>query len=81
MDDIVTAGCWHNDSLSNCHNDDTLWGYNICCARVIKQEKTWSINNNVLYHPLHMGTFDWKGMNILGNQARQVIWWACPTIM
>ena len=38
------------------------------------------MNDSVLYHLFHMGTFNWRGKNILGNQACQAIQWACPTI-
>jgi len=78
-DDDQTAGRWHGDSLRDCYNDDALWGYNIRVAGAVEQEKT-RMNDSVLYRLFHMGTFDWKGRNVLGNQARQAIRWACPTI-
>jgi len=74
-DDVVTTGCWHGDSLWDCYNDDTLWGYNIRVTGAVKQEKT-CMNDSVCI----ASTFDWKGMNVLGNQACQMIHWSCPTI-
>ena len=53
-DDDMTAGRWHADSLRDCYNDDTLWGYNIWVAGAVEQEKT-CMNNSVLYR-LSLGT-------------------------
>jgi len=78
--EVTTAGRWHSDSLRDVHFDDTLWGYNIHCAGILQQEKARSINDTILYCLLRIGVFNWTGMNVLGNQARQVIHWACPTI-
>ena len=78
-DEDMTAGRWHNDSLCDCYNDDALWGYNIRVADAVEQEKT-QMGDSVLYRLFHLGTFDWKGQNVLGNQAHQAIRWACPTI-
>ena len=78
-DNNMTAGCWHNNSLWDCYNNDALWGYNIRVAGAVEQEKT-CINDSVLYRLFHMGTFNWRGKNTLGSQARQAIRWACPTI-
>jgi len=78
-DDDMTAGHWHNNSLWDCYNDNTLWGYNIQVAGAVEQEKT-RMNDGIFYCLFHMGTFDWRGKNTLGSQARQAIQWACPTI-
>jgi len=78
-DEELTAGRWHNDSLRDCYNDDALWGFNIRVADAVEKEKT-QMGDSVLYRLFHLGTFDWRGRNVLGNQAKQAIRWACPTI-
>ena len=81
VDDMTTAGRWHADSLSDVNNQDALWGYTIRAAGVLRQERNRSIQDTTLFRLLRLGIYDWTGVNVLGNQARQAIRWACPTIV
>ena len=72
--------CWKRDVLPECHNDDTLWGYAICNLNVLHQERE-SVNNLMLFNLLHMGIYDWRGVNALQNQAVQAVRWLSAMIM
>ena len=56
--------CWERDILPECHNDNTLWGYTICNLDVLHQEGE-VINDPVFFNLLHMGIYDWRGVNAL----------------
>ena len=71
---------WERDVLPKCHNNDTLWGYAIHNSDVLHQERE-SVNNPVLFNLLHMGIYNWRGVNALQNQAVQAVRWSSATIM
>ena len=60
---------WANDSLSECNNEDTLWGFAIQASEELDKTSQTQVDNLVLYHLFHMGLFDWSGKNKLQEMA------------
>ena len=56
---------WANDDLSECPNEDVLWGFAIRASGELKRSSREKVDDSVLYHLFHMGLFDWPGRNKL----------------
>ena len=54
--------CWHNDTLSECWNDNQIWGYIICAGEELVED-TWEVNDPVLMNLVKMGIFDWRSLS------------------
>ena len=55
------------------YNNDALWTFAIRASEELRMLDHQRLNNDVLYHLLRMGIFNWTGPNTLLNQAQQVV--------
>ena len=63
----------HAEVLSDCYNDDTLWGYSIRAATELEDIASDRLNDPVLDRLIRMGIFDWKEPNELTHEASRVV--------
>ena len=73
--DANTRAHWANDDLSECPNEDALWGFAIHASGELERSSREKVDDSVLYCLFHMGLFDWPGRNKLqeGNISRSEI--------
>jgi len=54
--DTTARAHWANDGLSECHNEDVLWGYAICTSGELEKTTKKKVDDPVLYHLFCMGS-------------------------
>ena len=64
---------WYNDTLSECHWDDRLWGYASRVSEQLRTRTEGDFTNPVLFQLLFMGTYDWDHENRRNNQSTQAM--------
>ena len=74
--DVTTRALWANDDLSECHNEDALWGYTIRTSRELEKTSREAVDDPVLYCLFRMGLFDWSGENRLQEVVSQGVHFA-----
>ena len=55
------------------HNDDALWAFALRASEELHMLDRQRLNDDVLYHLLQMGIFNWTGPDTLLNQAQQAV--------
>ena len=63
--DATTRAHWANNDLSECHNEDALWGYAICASGELEETTKEKVEDPVLYCLFRTGLFDWPGRRML----------------
>ena len=63
--DANTRAHWANDDLSECPNEEALWGFAIRTSGELERSSREKVDDSVLYCLFHMGLFDWPGRNKL----------------
>src|SRR6267378_2343725 len=75
-EDVTTRVLWANDDLSECHNEDALWGYTIHASGELEKTSREAVDDLVLYCLFCMGLFDWSGENRLQEVVSQGVQFA-----
>jgi len=63
--DITARVHWANDELSECHNEDALWGFAIRASGELEKTTKEKADDPVLYCLFCMGLFNWPGRRML----------------
>ena len=64
---------WMDDTLSEAHNDDILWGYMIRISEQLCRRVPGEYGDEVLFKLLCMGVFDWQNEDYRTNALTQVM--------
>ena len=68
---LSVQGCeaqWKNDMFCKLHKDDVLWAYMIWCSDELAKMNS-QLKGPVMGKLLHMGMFDWTGVDSRLNQT------------
>ena len=68
-DGSVAQARWQRDTLDECHNDDTLWGYAIRSSEELRKTTPEELGDPVLWRLMQMGTFDWASPDHLDESS------------
>ena len=71
--DAREEACWQQDLMDKLHNGDALWAYVMRASEELQMLDQQHLNDDTIYHLLHMGIYDWKGEDKLLNQAGQAV--------
>jgi len=69
--DATARALWANDSLSECRNEDALWGFAIRASGELEKTSQEEVDDLVLYRLFRMGLFDWPGKSQLQEVVSQ----------
>ena len=64
---------WINDTLSEVHNDDILWGYMIRISEQLRRCVPGEYGDDVLFKLLCMGVFNWQDEDYGTNASTQAM--------
>ena len=64
---------WINDTLSEAHCDDILWGYMIRISEQLRRHVPGEYGDDVLFKLLCMGVFDWTDEDHRTNALTQAM--------
>ena len=64
---------WINDTLSEAHCDDILWGYMIRISKQLRRRVPGEYGDDALFKLLCMGVFDWTDEDHRTNASTQVM--------
>ena len=64
---------WMDDTLSEAHNDDILWGYMIRISEQLRRRVLGEYGDEVLFKLLCMGVFDWQNEDYRTNASTQAM--------
>ena len=64
---------WIDDTLSEAHNNDILWGYMIRISEQLRRRVPGEYVNDVLFKLLCMGVFDWQNEDYRTNASTQAM--------
>ena len=64
---------WMDDTLSEVHNDDRLWGYMIRISEQLRRRVPGEYEDEVLFKLLCMGVFDWQNEDYRTNASTQAM--------
>ena len=64
---------WIDDTLSEAHSDDRLWGFMIWISEQLRRRVPGEYGDDVLYQLLCMGVFDWTDENHQTNALTQAM--------
>ena len=74
--DVTARALWANDDLSECRNEDALWGYAIRASGELEKTSREAVDDPVLYRLFRMGLFSWSGENRLQEVVSQGVQFA-----
>ena len=63
--DATARVYWVNDDLSDCPNEDALWGFAARASGELEKTPREKVDDPVLYRLFRMGLFDWPGKKML----------------